>query len=204
MPILAPWIEKFADRLPSLVESIEPVVSALIAFGAMIVDNPVPAALALFAHEMGGNAGMIADAFIAGIALIDWEAAAAAALQRKQVANDIEGLNMVGTLRVARESGTLTPQMIAEATAKEAQLREQAKPDVLNPADPRNALALANGGRLPQWAETPGEKAAAAAHKTAAQSADLLNEALKKAAVSLGALSSIKDPARWTSMLDRP
>lgn len=201
---LSPWIERFADKLPGLVEAVEPVVSALVAFGVQIADNPVHAALALFAMKMGGSAGMIADALIAGIALIDWAAAADRAMQRKSVANDVEGLNAASALRAGQEAGTLTPQNIADAQAKLAVLRDQSKPDELSIFDPRNGIAAANGGKLPEWASTPEEKALAKAHQTAAQSADLLDAALRRATESMGALASIKDPARWTSMMDRP
>ena len=198
---LTPWIEKFTDNLPALTGHVSTLIAALGAFATTIVNNPVPAALVLLAKQMGGVPGELAAALAAGVAAIDWAAAADRATQRQRAAADIGTLNTALELGGKTRAGTVTVEDMrkAESVLAEARGRASEKPgfgeaylDSLTQRPVREALGLTTGR----------EDQEARAKKLTADNADLLARALQNAAKKIDAIS-FKDPSRHTDIAAR-
>jgi hypothetical protein len=205
---VTPWIEKFSDQLPILVPKIATIAQALGDFASTIINNPVPAALALFAKEMGGAPGMLAGALVAGIAAIDWAAAADRALQRQHVAQDVNALNETSELNAKTRTGKLTAADVRKAQADAEALREQGRPRSAGALDVATAPIneLLKLALRPVMGEGMDKRAAedARARKNASDSADLLAKAAERAAHRLDQIANAKDPARHTDIGNRP
>jgi hypothetical protein len=208
---LSPWIDRFADSLPSIVGYLTTAGGALGDFAKLIVDNPVPAALTLLATKMGGTPGEIAGALAASIALIDWQAAADRAMQKKDTSSLIGGVNATSQLNAKVRDGTVTAADVQAAEQEVATLRSQAKRQGEGPGLGATAMALGASVINPALgadalvAINERKQQDARAAKAVSDQADLLATAIKNAAKKIDAVSFNTDPARVHPMgAERP